>query len=77
MSEKVDKTEIMGQIAAMSSLLGMIPVDERVSVEDPYTSESMELSAWFVATRDAFLRLSLLVGGHSICRFNSPERTHW
>jgi hypothetical protein len=60
--ENIDKTEIMGQIATMSRLLGMIPVDETNSIEDPYTSETMELSAWFAETRDAFLQLSLLVG---------------
>lgn len=61
-NESVDKTEIMGQIAAMSRLLGMIPVEETNSIEDPYTSETIELSAWFAETRDVFLQLSLLVG---------------
>jgi hypothetical protein len=62
MGDNVDKTGIMGQIAGMSRLLGMIPDDETVAIKNPVTDEAMELSAWFVETRDSFLRLSLLVG---------------
>jgi hypothetical protein len=60
--DRLDKTEIMGQIAEMSRLLGMIPDDETISIEDPYTSETMALSEWFAQTRDSHLRLSLLIG---------------
>jgi len=62
MGDNVDKTEIMGQIADMSRLLGMIPDDGTVAIKNPITLEAMELSGWFAETRDSFLRLSLLVG---------------
>ena len=62
MGDDVDKTEIMGQIADMSRLLGMIPDDGNVSIKNPVTDETMELDGWFAETRDSFLRLSLLVG---------------
>jgi hypothetical protein len=62
MRANVDKTEIMGQIADMSRLLGMLPEDGTVSVTNPITSEGLTLSEWFAETRDSFLRLSLLVG---------------
>lgn len=62
MGEKVEKTKIMGQIADMSRLLGMIPDDATVSIQNPVTLETMELSEWFAETRDSFLQLSLLVG---------------
>ena len=61
-NDNVDKTEIMGQIADMSRLLGMIPDDDAVSLKDPVTFKTMELSEWFSETRDSFLRLSLLIG---------------
>jgi hypothetical protein len=62
MGDNVDKTGIMGQIADLSRLLGMIPDDATVVIKNPVTDETMELSDWFAETRDSFLRLSLLVG---------------
>ncbi len=58
----VDKTKIMEQIADLSRLLGMIPSDDTVTVNDPVTLNSIELSEWFSETRDSFLRLSIQIG---------------
>ncbi len=55
------KTEIIAQIADLSKLLGMIPSDENITVDDPVTQKSMELSKWFDNTRKSFLRLSVLL----------------
>ncbi len=57
----VDKTIIMEQIADLSKLLGMIPSDDTVTVNEPVTHNSMELSKWFSKTRDSFLKLSILL----------------
>jgi hypothetical protein len=62
MGDNVNKTAILGQIADMSRLLGMIPADATVAIKNPATEETMELSGWFAETRDSFLQLSLLVG---------------
>jgi len=61
-NNSVDKTKIMGQIADMSRLLGMIPSDATFTIQDPVTLYSMGISDWFTETRDSFLRLSLLIG---------------
>ena len=66
MSESQEKFEdqkrkIMAQTAELSRLLGMIPSDGTVVVNEPMTNNSMELSDWLSATRDSFLRLSLLI----------------
>lgn len=55
------KTEIIAQIADLSKLLGMIPSDDTVSVNEPVTQKSMELSNWFDDTRKSFLKLSILL----------------
>jgi hypothetical protein len=54
-----DKARIIEQISDLSRLLGMIPSDDTVTVNEPVTHNSMELSKWFNETRDAFLRLSV------------------
>lgn len=55
------KIEIMAQTAELSRLLGMIPSDGAIDVHEPATQNSMVLSDWLSATRDSFLRLSLLI----------------
>ena len=55
----VDKTKIIEQIADLSRLPGMIPSDDTVTVNEPVTHNSMELSKWFNETRNSFLKLSI------------------
>ena len=57
----VDKTKIVEQIADLSRLLGMIPSDDTIAVNEPVTHNSMQLSEWFSETRNSFLKLSLLL----------------
>jgi hypothetical protein len=57
----VDKTRIVEQIADLSRLLGMIPSDDTIVVNEPVTHNSMKLSKWFSETRNSFLELSLLL----------------
>ena len=57
----VEKERIVEQIAELSRLLGMIPSDDTVTVTEPLTHNSMELSEWFNQTRNSFLKLSLLL----------------
>ena len=59
--KSADKTEIIAQIADLSKLLGMIPSDDTVTVNEPVTQKSMELSKWFEDTRKSFLKLSILL----------------
>ena len=54
-----DKAKIVAQIADLSRLLGMIPNDDTVIVNEPVTHKSMELSKWLSETRNSFLRLSI------------------
>ena len=56
-----DKAKIIAQIADLSKLLGMIPSDDTVTVNEPVTQKSMELSKWFEDTRKSFLKLSILL----------------
>ena len=56
-----DKTRIVEQIADLSRLLGMIPSDDTISVNEPVTHNSMQLSKWLSETRNSFLKLSLLL----------------
>ena len=56
-----DKTKIIEQIADLSKLLGMIPSDDTVTVNEPVTHKSMEISKWFNDTRNSFLKLSVLL----------------
>ena len=59
--KSADKTEITEQITDLSKLLGMIPSDDTVTVNEPVTQKSMELSKWFDDTRKSFLKLSVLL----------------
>ena len=61
--EKVEdrKIKIIAETAELSRLLGMIPSDGTIDVHEPMTNNSMVLSNWLGATRDSFLRLSLLL----------------
>ena len=52
----VDKTKIVEQIADLSRLLGMIPSDDTIAVNEPMTQNSMELSKWISDTRNSFLK---------------------
>lgn len=54
--------EIAIQISDLSRLLGMIPSDDTIALEEPLTHHQMVLSEWLDATREAFLKLSLLIG---------------
>lgn len=58
----VDKTKIVEQIAELSGLLGMIPSDDTIAVNEPVTHNSMQLSKWLSDTRNSFLKLSILIG---------------
>lgn len=60
--DKNSKKEIAEKIGELSRLLGMIPSDETVTVSEPLTQNSMELSTWFSDTRGRFLELSILIG---------------
>jgi hypothetical protein len=55
------KIKIIAQTAELSRLLGMIPADSIIDVHEPMTQNTMALSNWLSATRDSFLRLSLLI----------------
>jgi len=57
----VDKTRIVEQIADLSRLLGMIPSDDTIAVNEPVTHNSMQLSKWFSETRTSLLKLCLLL----------------
>jgi len=56
-----EKTKIIIQIAELSRLLGMIPSDSTININEPLTHNSMVLSDWLATTRDSFLKLSLLI----------------
>jgi hypothetical protein len=55
------KSKIIAQTSELSRLLGMIPSDGTIDVHEPMSHNSMALSDWLSATRDSFLRLSLLI----------------
>jgi len=59
--KSTDKSQITAQIADLSKLLGMIPSDDSVTVNDPVTQKSVALSKWFDDTRKSFLKLSILL----------------
>lgn len=59
--KNADKIKIIKQIAELSKLLGMIPSDDTVTVTEPVTHKSMEISKWFDETRNSFLILSILL----------------
>jgi hypothetical protein len=54
--------KIAEQIAALSSLLGMIPSDDTIQLSEPMTDHSMVLSEWLNDARNSFLKLSVLIG---------------
>jgi hypothetical protein len=56
-----DKVKIVSQIGELSRLLGMIPSDDTINIREPLTQNNMALSEWFSATRESFLKLSLLI----------------
>jgi len=56
------KLEIAGQIAALSRLLGMIPMGDNLELGDPVTQRSMLFTEWLDELRGSFLKLSLLIG---------------
>ena len=39
----------------------MIPSDDTIKIHEPLTQNKMVLSDWLSATRDSFLKLSLLI----------------
>ena len=55
------KMKILAQTAELSRLLGMIPSDGTIDLHEPMTQNTMALSDWLSATRDSFLKLSLLI----------------
>jgi len=55
------KTMIMAQTAELSRLLGMVPSDGTIEIHDPVSHDTMSLSNWLNATRDSFLKLSVLM----------------
>ena len=55
------KIKIIAQTAELSRLLGMIPSDSTIDVNEPMTHNTMSLSNWLSTTRDSFLKLSLLI----------------
>ena len=63
LQEKIEnqKIEIVSQIADLSRLLGMMPSDSTIKIHEPLTQNKMVLSDWLSATRDSFLKLSLLI----------------
>jgi len=60
-SSKGRKIKISEQIAELSRLLGMIPSDDTIHIQEPLTQNQMILSDWLMATRESFLSLSLLI----------------
>ena len=56
------RTEIIEQIADLSKLLGMIPSDDTIRINEPISHNSIELSQWFSDARNSFLKLSILIG---------------
>jgi len=55
------KMKIIAETVKLSRLLGMIPSDSTIDVQEPLTHNTMALSEWFNLTRDSFLKLSLLI----------------
>lgn len=55
------KAKIIAQIAELSRLLAMMPSDDTMEIHDPLAQNKMILSDWIGATRNSFLKLSLLI----------------
>jgi hypothetical protein len=56
------KAKITAQIADLSRLLAMMPSDETIHMQAPFTQNQVVLSEWLTAARNAFLALSLSIG---------------
>ena len=56
-----DKQKILDRLGDLSKLLGMIPDDAAVSVTDPVTHNSTQISQWFDEARKSFFDLSILL----------------
>ena len=57
----IDKIKIVEQIGDLSRLLGMIPSDDTIMVNEPMTHNTMQLSKWLNETRNSFSKLSILL----------------
>ena len=57
-----EKREIISKIGELAKLLGMIPADDSVVLNDPLRENSMVLSQWLNDTRNRFNELATLVG---------------
>jgi hypothetical protein len=57
-----EKREILAKIGELAKLLGMIPADDSVVLNDPLLENSMELSKWLNDARNRFNELATLVG---------------
>ena len=57
-----EKREIIAKIGELAKLLGMIPADDSVILNDPLLENSMELSEWIDDARSRFNELATLVG---------------
>jgi hypothetical protein len=57
-----ERKEILEKIAELSKLLGMIPNDDTILLNEPLTNDSMELSRWLSDVRGRFFEFSTLVG---------------
>ena len=55
------KAKIIKQIVELSRLLGMIPSDDTIIIHEPLTQNKILISDWLSATRDSFLKLSVLI----------------
>ncbi len=55
------KRKFITQIADLSRPLGMIPSDDTINIHEPLSQKKTVLSDWLNATRDSFLKLSLLI----------------
>jgi len=60
-NRKNQKAQITAEVAVLSRLLGMIPSDGTIEIQEPLTQNKIALSDWLSATRDSFLKLSLLI----------------
>ena len=57
-----EKRKILSKIGELAKLLGMIPTDDSVVLNDPLLENSMGLSEWLDDARNRFNELATLVG---------------
>ena len=57
-----ERREILAKIGGLARLLGMIPADDSVVLNDPLLENSMGLSEWLNDARNRFHELATLVG---------------